>query len=420
MSYSGTDNSKTIREKMRHERRITQIYRNSPGGWRSSPGPFVMTNTNEIIDPRTRLPRTRSPNSPNRPVVNIQLGGPHGDFNKGGPSPVIQGELTRPPVDGPNQWSQGERIAWGMAQGARMIRKGAGLHPVGRALDLILSAWDIWNIINGNKKYPPTSNWEIPPGYNFRCGGPGGNLLVVKGPVNSDTSPTICALTFQAVPEPETSPWGRGYFWVNRYAVGPSERCDYVGIVSYLNTHPGPWPTPGPSPDVFVPMLTEPLPFSLATSETAPQGSDFRWPKPPDFPPFKWPDPPRPPPPKTKERKGQVATAVGKAVAIAFQVTEGVDAVEAIYDSLPDHIKRRTAKSGKTRKGALIGEGVRYSTPYDKAMALYRHYRHIDLSEAAKNLIINQIVDYLIGRGSSQGADKLRKQLGASGWGNVI
>lgn len=419
MSYSGTDNSKSIREKMRHERRITQIYRNAPNGWRSTPGPFVLTNTNEIIDPRTRLPRTRSPNSPNRPVVNIQLGGPPRDYNKGGPSPVIQGELTRPPVDGPNQWTQAERIAWGMSQGARMIRRGAGLHPVGRALDLILSAWDIWNIINGNKKYPPPRGWNIPPGYNFMCGGPGGNHVATRKAVSSGTSPTICALTFQAVPANDptvNATSGRSYHFVDKYAVGLSERCNYVGLISYLAPYTGPGPTPMAAPDIYVPILTEPLPYNLVESSTGTSGppqkpNDFRWPKPP---------PPRPPHPKTKERKGQVHAAVGKAVAIAFQVTEGVDAVDAIYDSLPAHIKRRTAKSGRTRKGSYLGEGTPYSTPYDKAMALYRHYRHIDLSEAAKNLIINQIVDYLIGRGSAEGADKLRKQLGASGWGNVI
>lgn len=354
----------------------------------------------------------------------MKLGGRGSDFNKGGGPGYLEGQLTRPPIDGPNQWSQGERLAWMLSQGSRMLRRGAKLHPVTRALDLIMSVWDVWNLINGNKKYPPAEGWDIPPGWNFRCGSPGGNHMATRRAVSSGTSPTICALTFQAVPNSDNTvgpTTGRSYHFGNKYAVGVSERFDYLGLISYLSPYTGPGPTRRPTVDLFVPMLTEPLPFAWANSATQPktQNKPF-YPVPPKPPPYKWPTPHKPPPPKTHEKKGQVAAAVGAAVKVAFAATEAVDAMEALYEALPDDIKKRTPKSGRTRKGALIGYNQPFATPLDKALVLWRNLRHVNMSEAVKNLIINHIVDYVIGTGSAKGADKLRKQLGASGWGNVI
>ena len=110
---------------------------------------------------------------------------------------------------------------------------------------------------------------------------------------------------------------------------------------------------------------------------------------------------------------------MGKAVQAAFAASEGADAVDAIWDALPDEVKR-TSKSGVARKGAMIGQGTRYATTIDKFMAIYRNIGRLSLSKAAKNLLINHIVDKIIGTMSAKGADKLRKQLGASGWGNII
>lgn len=107
-------------------------------------------------------------------------------------------------------------------------------------------------------------------------------------------------------------------------------------------------------------------------------------------------------------------------MAVAFAATEGIDAVDAIWDALPDKVKKQTPKSGRARKGAFIGEGTAYSTPIDKALHLWKHLQSLDLSKAAMNLLMNHYVDKIIGTMSAKGADKLRKQLGAAGWGNII
>lgn len=293
------------------------------------------------------------------------------------------------------------------------------IHPAGRVVGFAWDAYDVWQFYNQYKKNPAPQGWEIPPGANFACGAPGGNYMAVRHAVSAFTSPTICALTFQAVPS-NTTPLepnkGRSFHYGNRYAVGQSYRFDYVGLISYPAPYTGPGPTLGAAPEPYIPLLPQPI------GGVAPGGARdaARLPRPGPKPAPAPGTRAQPPKPREKERKGKIEEGLGKAVQVAFQATEGKDVVDAIWDALPDEYKRRTAKSGVARKGAMIGEGTRYSTPIDKAVAIFKYYKHINLNEAALNLLMNHIVDKLIGHMSSKGADKLRKQLGAAGWGNII
>lgn len=399
---------------MNHERKITKIYRDAPGGWKYRPT-IVVTGDRQIIDLSKRLPRTRSSPSPAPKVVRIQLGTGNRDYNKGGRGPIIDGEYRRL-GDGPTKWTNGERLAWRLSQLARLGRKFGRLHPYGRLIDAGLNAWDIWNLIMRDRHIPDPEGWIIPPGGNWICGGPGdSNGVAIQGAKSPKTSPTYCALTLQAVPVDQASPWpGYSLIFYKSYAVGQGQRCDMRGLYNRLDGARPPKPVRGGGTAPYVPIITKPLPYTKTDTQT---GSPPPI-KPPPLPPVEPKS--RPPRPREKERKGQVAAGVGAAVKAAFAASEGKDAVEALWDALPDHIKRSTPKTGRTRKGALIGEGQPYSTVLDKALHLFKNLKHLNLSVAARNLLINQIVDKFIGTLSAKGADKLRKQLGASGWGKLI
>lgn len=288
------------------------------------------------------------------------------------------------------------------------------LHPAGRLVGWAWDAYDVWQFYNNHVKNPAPGGWNIPPGTNFSCGSPGGNHMATRGAVSSNTSPTICALTFQAVAT-NSNPGlnqGRSYHFQNKYKVGLSERADYVGLFSYPPPYTGPGPTFVVGTEPFIPLVPKPRPGVTPGGDRRPLPKPGPRPAPGGK--------PAPPKPREKERKGKIAAGLGRAVEVAFAASEGADAVDAIWEALPKEYRQRTAKSGVARKGALIGEGTRYSTTIDKAIAIYKYYKHLNLSEAAKNLLINHFVDKVIGTMSAKGADKLRKRLGASGWGNVI
>lgn len=413
-----------------HEQKITEIYRRQPGSWRT-PITIVMPDgrITQFTPPRVspRSPPSRSPS-----VSHIQLGNRPRDYNHGGRGhpPVIEGELTRPPVDGPNQWRLGQRAAWALSQLARKTRRAPGLGQlVGVGLDL----YDLWELINQYRKNPSPMVWSgIGSDGAWLCGGPFGATDVFKsgwvdpvtgykpcglklqagGGINTGTKPF--SLEFMQLTHPHPNPLNR------RYTV-KGVWCSPKGVAQPANR---PLPTLGPAVAPFVPLLTAPLPYWATPSrshEVKPALQPFKgWNGPPLSPRVGTKFRDAPPPPRTHERKGQVAAAIGKAVQVAFAVTEGVDVVDALFDALPASIRKNAPKSGVARKGAYIGEGTRYSTPLDKALTVFKHYRQMDLSEAVKNLLINHFVDKIIGTMSAQGADKLRKQLGASGWGNII
>lgn len=394
-----TQSTKYYHPQLHAEIQQTKIYRRTGGG---SPKPMVqMSGTNQLVDLQKRT-RSYRP-SPPRKVVNIQLGmgGPPTKYNK---SFGHYGEMAK------RAGVSAQKLAPLIQNASRFSRIGGKLNPYLRAAEMIFD-YAMWNA--ERKHIPVTPGWTPPTGGRWVCGSTGPD--VIRGTYTTYAS---CGLAGQAFAE--TANMSR-YSWIygTRYAISPGNfRWLVQGIYSVASGGNGVYPVFQTAPAPFVPTIA-PLPFWAAAART----QTITWPpfrRPPKVPPLapKFRD--IPPGPRVHERKGQLQEAMGKAVAVAFAATEFVDALEAVYDSLPDDVKRRTSKSGVARKGAMIGEGTRYSTPIDKFMAVYRNYQSINMSEMVKNLLINQLVDKIIGTMSAKGADKLRKQLGASGWGNII
>lgn len=87
-----------------------------------------------------------------------------------------------------------------------------------------------------------------------------------------------------------------------------------------------------------------------------------------------------------------------KALAAAYSATETKDAIDAIYKALPKHIREKTKKSGRTRRGSRLPPGTPYSTTHDKALAIYLNFEQLDLQAAARNLLTNHVEDAVLGR----------------------
>lgn len=85
---------------------------------------------------------------------------------------------------------------------------------------------------------------------------------------------------------------------------------------------------------------------------------------------------PKPPPKGVHERKVKLSPA---ASAVVSTVTEVVDFVHALYGALPRHLRV---------KGATVNE---------KILALFKHYREIDVPKAFQRVIIQQAEDVLYG-----------------------
>lgn len=104
-------------------------------------------------------------------------------------------------------------------------------------------------------------------------------------------------------------------------------------------------------------------------------------------------------PPKTgeKERKVRVGRLAMWLLHRGHDVTEGLDFMDALWEALPKDIQISTPRTGKTKRGAKIGEGRAYHTPQDKLGAIYRHYHDMDVSLAVKNVLLNHFKDMIDG-----------------------
>jgi len=83
------------------------------------------------------------------------------------------------------------------------------------------------------------------------------------------------------------------------------------------------------------------------------------------------------PPPGTKERKVKIHNPFGRVVNI---ITETLDVLDALYWALPQDIRRKYRRNYK-----------------GKIEAVTANFQHIDVAEAIKNLIVNEIGDRIIG-----------------------
>lgn len=118
----------------------------------------------------------------------------------------------------------------------------------------------------------------------------------------------------------------------------------------------------------------------------------------------------QPPPKDTKERKFIVAVR-GIVDVIANIVTESVDGLDAIWESIPEALrpgmhwksgyKNAAGKWVKTHTDPGNGPGkwVRHwnPSPQEKAEWIYNHYNDVDVKDALENIAKNEIQDSLIG-----------------------
>lgn len=299
-----------------------------------------------------------------------------------------------------------------MAQLARKIARRSP-HPILRGLDYALMAWDTYNFFMQFKKEVAGFNLVLDPSIVPQSGCDDGgkwDKVAIGSIIPEVSAAQWCAFSWQVWPLDVSA---RSSFSVQRwdtidfpYRYGNPRAFYNVRGYDYKNR---PWPPfqLQPAVDPWVPLLSQPLPHNAADA-----GSGFKPPAPPV--PQKLRS--RPPGPGVKERKGEMPVWAMNVMKGVWAATEAIDAIDAIWKALPKEIRDATPKTGRTRKGALIGEGKAYSTPLDKAKHLYENLDKLDLPEAIKNLIINHYTDALMGRFHGT-VDKARRRAGGTGWG---
>lgn len=87
----------------------------------------------------------------------------------------------------------------------------------------------------------------------------------------------------------------------------------------------------------------------------------------------------KPPGPGVKERKTKVTPFVSISLGLVNFVGEGIDALQAVHDALPEKYQSKSPK------------------PQDMAKAVYLHYDKINIGIAIMNLAIEQAEDHLYG-----------------------
>lgn len=131
---------------------------------------------------------------------------------------------------------------------------------------------------------------------------------------------------------------------------------------------------------------------------TAPGGQGARPPRPPR-PPRPSIDPVQREPPREREKQRKVVTktaAIGIALFRALdRISESAEIVDAIYDALPDDVKKRWKQPGKP--GDNFGQYGIDGADW-KLRALYYNWHKVDVEQAIKNIIKNELQDQTIGR----------------------
>ena len=98
---------------------------------------------------------------------------------------------------------------------------------------------------------------------------------------------------------------------------------------------------------------------------------------------------PQPPEPGVKEKKIKTGL-VGLARLAMNAVTETGDAIDALYKALPKWLRDELFRRN----------GYQPLSSNQRLRALYRHIEALDVAQAVKNLVLNEIEDQLIGRAS--------------------
>ena len=320
--------------------------------------------------------------------------------------------------------------------------------PLGRVLrhwGYAQDAWRYWQMLNNGLGQNPVLGrmLQLSGGLVVDNCGPGG------GPSVTNQAWPNCGPEFVIGPPWVQTPglkvwvWGRWVGRVNQFSPNSRYKPGFAYVPDSLAQQPfrvgySALPAPGVQPGLGVgqgphwntpgvPMVPRPMPRSLSPHQRdAPglreTGNGRVWSHDPGFQPDGRPRPrprpddrpDRPPPPGEKEKKVRIPSALGVALKAAYTATETADLIDALFDALPKHIRQAVPRSGRTRKGARVGDGVPYATPHDKALHLWRNMRHVDAPEAVKNIIVNHVTDEIIGRSSAQVDRHARRYLGGA------
>lgn len=297
----------------------------------------------------------------------------------------------------------------------------ARLHP-------LLSVADLAKFVISQSyalgKSQEVHDFSYPSGFNQICGQKGDSNHMIRVPF---PAPLLCGVIGTGlVSYPQNQPT-RGIMLVKRYEHW-AVSGQYLMNVNQVINYPATFPASQASHNLlykpsFVPVVPAPLhiPFSMVPILRPQLGSVSSYgassaPRPRPLPRAKQLHKNAPPPPRTKERKTKGTSAAVKLIMGGVnKTTEFLDALEAIWDALPDDIKETVPKRGRCTGPRCVNHGAPYILPQDKFMAVYRNINSVDVPTALKNLIINHYTDALVGRAHA-GADKARQRSGGSGW----
>lgn len=354
-------------------------------------------------------PRPRPPGPPARPLVPTPPASPPGPFTP----------PARPPIAPP----AGPVI--------RQIQRHAG-----RVL------WWFDLVDYALNSFPPSGQGQAPgwAGYTLRvdCAWPG-PPYPQSGPTTfhgtEDLAPWPC-LTGQSIAGFAQTPgpfnqtiiewWGPTTTMVQRYATRqiwtrPTSEPDPIEVPGrdpYFAPIPGTWPNDLPLPNPYwvpgghIAPVPRPTPWGniphrpivgipTPGHEGDQGGNDLpgTGPAAPTvpavvFPPNPGPRPqpqplPRPRGPNVRERKVRFnSRAAGALWGLIGQVTEAFDFVGALYNSLPAAVRAQARRDARR-----IHPWAPYVRPDDKVRALYDHYGEIDVAEAIRQLIREEVTD---------------------------
>lgn len=109
-------------------------------------------------------------------------------------------------------------------------------------------------------------------------------------------------------------------------------------------------------------------------------------------------------PPGARVRERKVIANVDHESLVGFlinQVTEGLDALDALFDAMPDDGKPGYYRlHGK--RGRVFWKKRREATPQQKFRYIYDNYDRLDVKKALENIAVNQIEDAVIGGASKR------------------
>ena len=349
--------------------------------------------------------------------------------NGGGPGGIIEGQLSRPPSWGKNiPWSMRDNLKWQLRRLGRLLGYG---NPWLRALNTALDAYDFWKFVQEYNRGPGGAS---APGWDMvKCNGGPGDLINIAnwaGALNACPAPYYLP---ERASLPTANSWP--YFNYDRTDQHGTFKTYHMGYPAFrlirqtgtvgapalsIKPYTGNLYVPQfpylPAPNIPVPYRTL---LQLPHPDFSPEPLNHQRTKPGrprPIPPLPGPPhKPRPPGKGEKEKKVRVPAALMGAFRAATMATEAIDLLDALLEALPPKYRKGVEKSGRTDKRARLGEGVAYSTPWDKFKHLLKNWRHIDMPTAVKEIIKNQIEDKLIG-GLNRGADKTRDQAGGIGW----